>query len=250
MGRSLYRKLLRVACHITPLAGWLAWLAACTEHRRLCDARGWHGSCTMMYMTWRFAASEVGISKGSHEKAPSTDSLSSTSSTLRQGHPFICARRIQQRVGCSPKSNSNNKQTSRAPESSGSRPARAPRPLAVSACDIDTYPRIGHRYRNLLQPEQWWRAQISDKPGASVNRDMVENTNSLRSGRIVPGSLPFPDPDSPGLIRRDLSARTVHPPCCWCGVGPASAVVSTGNDTRQHIKMGHTLSRISHWTCV
>ena len=34
-------------------------------------------------------------------------------------------------------------------------------------------------------------------------------------------------------------------PMCWGGVGLVSAVISTGNDTRQHIKMGHTLSRIS-----
>ncbi len=65
---------------------------------------------------------------------------------------------------------------------------------------------------------------------------------------IVLGSSSFPDPDWADLSN-EISPRTVqHPPCRWCGVGPASAVVSTGNDTRQHIKMGHTLSRISHWT--
>lgn len=34
-------------------------------------------------------------------------------------------------------------------------------------------------------------------------------------------------------------------PMCWGGDGPVSALLSTGNGTRQHIKMGHTLSRIS-----
>jgi hypothetical protein len=181
MGRSLYRRLLRMACHINPLAGWLAWLAACTEHRRLCDARGWHGSCTMMYMTWRFAASAVGVSKGSHEEAPfsSTDSLSldfnvTTRASLHLHPPNPAESGVLTKI-------QQQQQTTRAPESSGSRPARAPRRLAVSACDINMYPRIGHKYRNILQPEQQWRAQTSDKPDASVNRDMVENTNSLEA---------------------------------------------------------------------
>jgi len=59
-----------------------------------------------------------------------------------------------------------------------------------------------------------------------------------------------------GLIKRDLT-RTLHLPstplpshAVGCGVGRTFAVVSTGDDTRQHIKMGHTLSRISHWPCV
>lgn len=64
------------------------------------------------------------------------------------------------------------------------------------------------------------------------------------------GSLFSSDPDWPDLSNETSQFGVCIPPCCWCGVDPAFAVISTGNDTRQHIKMGHTLSRISQWTCV
>jgi len=76
------------------------------------------------------------------------------------------------------------------------------------------------------------------------------DTNKLEEVQHRARVLVFPRSRLAGLIKRDLLQDSASTPCCWCGVGPASAVVSTGNDTRQHIKMGHTLSRIFQWTCV
>lgn len=66
--------------------------------------------------------------------------------------------------------------------------------------------------------------------------------------RIVPGpmrAMPIPNPYWSASSREIVPPKANASPMCWGGVGPVSAVSSTGNERRQHIKMGHTLSRIS-----
>jgi len=58
-------------------------------------------------------------------------------------------------------------------------------------------------------------------------------------------AMPVPNPYWSVSSEQIVPPKANASPMCWGGVGPVSAVLSTGNDTRQHIKMGHTLSRIS-----
>lgn len=180
----------------------------------------------------------------------SRHSISSTPALLGKVTPSSASPGLKRRVGCRPR-HGRRRRPSRHPDSRAL--------VEVSTAPLVSNPATCHSICMLApqvsEPYAQHHLTVQSLSRARGNGVLLgglrwRTTPTSKRCSILPGSS-FPQSRTrPALSNEISSFGRCIPPCCWCGVGPASAVVSTGNDTRQHIKMGHTLSRISQWTCV